>query len=302
MIAALLTTFLFSLTAVFATQSAHALGPEKANLGRLLVALILLGTWSHLFGGGLGGGQLPVLMAAGAIGFGAGGWCMFQAFPRIGSTLSLLVVECTAALLTTVLAWWRLGASLRLHELILVVTVISGLILALGPSVRVSAGRKTLLSGIGFAALAAVGQSISWVLTKSAFTAAAQASVPLPAMTAAYQRLLGGVVVAVMAFLIYILLTRLRPSPSPALPGRYPSVPPVIWVTANAVAGPVLGVSCMLWAIREVGNPGLVQSVVATATLFTVPLARHFERRIFRINYFIGSGIALAGVSGLLIG
>ena len=69
----------------------------------------------------------------------------------------------------------------------------------------------------------------------------------------------------------------------------------------NALAGPVLGVSCMLWAIREVGNPGLVQAVVATATLITVPMARRLEGRVFGINYFVGAGLSISGIAGLLM-
>ena len=57
-------------------------------------------------------------------------------------------------------------------------------------------------------------------------------------------------------------------------------------MVANALAGPVFGVGCMLWAIREVGNPGVVQAVVATATLVSVPFSRRLEGRILRPNYF----------------
>jgi drug/metabolite transporter (DMT)-like permease len=72
-------------------------------------------------------------------------------------------------------------------------------------------------------------------------------------------------------------------------------------VAANALAGPVLGVGCMLWAIREVGNPGLVQAVVATATLVSVPLSRRLEHRVFKIQYFAGALIAVAGVALLVL-
>ncbi len=294
MFPALLTTLLFAATALCATQAALAFGPVRANLGRLAVAVVLLGLWAHLFGGGLGGGRLGLFMLAGAIGFGAGGWCMFHAFPRIGSTLSLLVVECAAAVTATVFAWWTFGAALTPRQIGLALLIFAGLITALGPYELPQAPRRVLLAGAGFAALAAVGQGLSWTLTKAAFIELQRAGVQLDQLTAAYQRLLGGVAVAAVIF--FLSARRLRAAPSGAGTRAY------LWILANALAGPVLGVSCMLWAIRQVDNPGLVQAVVATATLFTVPVARRLERRAFHANYFLGAALAIAAVAALVVG
>jgi len=297
MFPALLTTLLFATTAVCATQAALAFGPVRANLGRLAVAVVLLGLWAHLFGGGHGGGRLGLFALAGAIGFGAGGWCMFQAFPRIGSTLSLLVVECAAAVTATVFAWWAFGAALTPRQLGLALLILAGVVYALGPYELPRAPRRTLLAGAGFAALAAVGQGLSWTLTKAAFIDLQRAGVQLDQLTAAYQRLLGGVAIAAVIFLVARFVMRDRaPAQRPAPPQRA-----YLWILANALAGPVLGVSCMLWAIRQVDNPGLVQAVVATATLFTVPAARRLEQRAFRRHYFIGAAVALAAVAALVV-
>jgi drug/metabolite transporter (DMT)-like permease len=70
-------------------------------------------------------------------------------------------------------------------------------------------------------------------------------------------------------------------------------------VVLNALCGPVLGVTCLLWAVSLVGNPGLVQTVAATATLLTVPLARRLEGARPGLPYFTGCGLALGGVAGL---
>jgi drug/metabolite transporter (DMT)-like permease len=68
----------------------------------------------------------------------------------------------------------------------------------------------------------------------------------------------------------------------------------------NALFGPVLGVTCLMWAISLVHNPGLVQTVAATATLLTVPAARRLEGARPGRNYYLGSLLALAGVAFLL--
>lgn len=300
---ALLTTLLFALTAVCATQSALAFGPERANLGRLLIAVLLLGAWSHVFGQGFGGGQLPLLVLAGMIGFGAGGWCMFQAFPRIGSTLALLVVECAAALVALLLGWIFLGAAISLNQALFTVLILGGLFYALAPYRLPGGSPASLWIGVGFTVLGALGQGISWVLTKAAFLNLLASGEELGHLTAAYQRLIGGCLFALVISVLSRARKRGEPVPATGISPLLKKVPRrgFPWMLANALAGPVLGVSAMMWAIRSVGNPGLVQAVVATATLFSVPLSRLTENRRFRPNYFLGSLLALGGVAGLFL-
>lgn len=301
---ALLTTLLFALTAVCATQSALVFGPERANFGRLLMAVLLLGAWSHWFGQGFGGGQWPLFFLAGMIGFGAGGWCLFQAFPRIGSTLALLVVECAAALVALLLGWVVLGAGVSVSQGLFTLLILAGLVYALAPFQLPGGTRANLLTGVAFTALGALGQGISWVLTKAAFLNIQASGEELGHLTAAYQRLTGGFFLAGLIFVLLVVRSgKTKPTATrAAIPsfklGWRAGLP---WMVANALAGPVLGVSCMMWAIRSVGNPGLVQAIVATATLFSVPLARLTEKRRFRPNYFLGSALALGGVAGLLL-
>jgi len=294
------------LTAVCATQAAIAFGGTRANLGRLLIAVVLLGIWAHAYGLGWSGGEFGRLYLAGAIGFGLGGLCMFQAFPRIGSTLSLLVVECAAAVSSGVLAWWVLGAALSPLQVICGLVSIGGVFIGLAPFRLPDVTRPVLVTGALFAAVASIGQGISWTLTKSAFIRIQASGGAIDPLTAAYQRLLGGVTVALVAvFLVWILRT-LRQGGVVADPlGRQDFVrPPAragLWVVANALAGPVFGVGCMLWAIREVGNPGIVQAVVATATLVSVPFSRRLEGRSLRPNYFFGAAMSILGTAGLLL-
>lgn len=300
MIPALLTTVLFALTAVCATQASRIFGPERANLGRLLVALLILGAWSHVFGAGWGGGQAVRFLLAGALGFGLGGWCMFRAFPLLGSTLSLLGVECAAAFVTLLLAAVVLGAGISLFQGACVLLTLGGLLVALGPFPVPRSTARRLAKGILLTTLAASCQSCSWILSKQAFVEIQLAGTRFDPLSAAYQRLAGGFLVAlVVGLLAHGCPSRKgTASVSRRPPGR--DWKPVLWIVGNALAGPVLGVSSMLWAIREVENPGLVQTVVATATLFTVPLARQLEQRRFGWPYFLGFALSFAGVAGLL--
>jgi len=52
MLGAFLTTIFFSLSTIYANRSIAAVGITRANLGRLLVALVCLGAYAHTFGRG----------------------------------------------------------------------------------------------------------------------------------------------------------------------------------------------------------------------------------------------------------
>lgn len=299
--AALITTFLFALTAVCATQASLLIGAFRANAGRLCVAVVILAAWAHTLGDGLSGGQAGLFMLAGAVGFGAGGLCMFHAFPLIGSTLSLLIVECAATIATALLAWTAFGTGMTPVQAIGVLLCIGGVTTALLPLKLNDLAAKNLLAGVSFTLAAAVLQALSWVLSKGAFMEIANSGGQLGSVSAAYQRLLGGALVALAAMAAGIAFGRRPIAGIPGKAGPERRIPAAVWVLLNALAGPVFGVSCMLWAIREVDNPGLVQAVVATATLITVPMARRLEKRRFRPNYFIGAGISIAGVAALVL-
>jgi len=55
MLAAMLTTLLWSGAAIMSQRSVRALGSIRANLGRLLIAFVLLGAYAHSGSIGLGG-------------------------------------------------------------------------------------------------------------------------------------------------------------------------------------------------------------------------------------------------------
>jgi drug/metabolite transporter (DMT)-like permease len=264
------------------------------------VALAVLAAWAHSAGPGFGGGQLGTFALAGAVGFGGGGLCMMHALPRLGSTFGLLVVECAAALTTALFAWWFFGAGLTGSQALGALLCLGGVFLALCPYRIPELPMRKLLAGTVFAASAAVLQGLSWTLSKGAFNALAAEGVAFNPLGAAYQRLLGGFLLASVVLLLG--RTMLRGTAARGLPREHRQRRRAFaWVAGNALAGPVLGVSCMLWAIREVENPGLVQAVVATATLFSVPFARRLEGRVFRPQYFVGAPVALAGIAVLFL-
>jgi drug/metabolite transporter (DMT)-like permease len=94
---AFLTTILFSASVVCGHRSARLLGGTEANFWRLLCACALLAIWAFGFGKGLAGAAFPFFLLSGIIGIGLGDLALFQALPRLGSPLSILLIQCLSA-------------------------------------------------------------------------------------------------------------------------------------------------------------------------------------------------------------
>ena len=303
--AALLTALLFAMTGVCAAQASRLLGAARANAWRLLVALAILAVWAHGFGPGveLVGGSW--FFAAGAIGFGCGGWCVFQALRRVGSTLTLLVVECAATVFAVAIGWLWLGAALRPIECLAIAAILGGILFGARPGPVPALPPRVIAAGVALAAFGALFQAISFNLSRQGFMIAAAAEAPAHPMAAAYLRLIGGAAMALVLFVVTLSLPRGRRTAGPGYGTQHgyiaPRLPAPVWVGLNALFGPVLGVTCMLWAISMVENPGLVQAIAATSTLLTIPLARRLEGAKPRAPYYAGAILALAGVAALLL-
>jgi drug/metabolite transporter (DMT)-like permease len=263
-----------------------------ANFWRLLVAAVLLGAWSHAFGRGLGGASLGWFVAGGMVGFGIGGVAMFQSLPRLGSALSTLIVQCGAAVVAAGMEFWWLGTRLSTMQVSSAIVTLAGVAIGLMPQSLPRVSPSQWQAGLAWALVSAAGQGAGAVISRKAFAVAATLRDPVDPGSAAYQRALGGLFVAAVAFGAVVIARRIRPAPET---GRaWP------WVAGNALTGPVFGVTCYQWALRTT-PAGVVQPIVAVAPLLTIPFAAWLEGTRPRVTYYIGAVLAVAGVSGLMV-
>jgi drug/metabolite transporter (DMT)-like permease len=312
MIGAFGTTLFFALTAVFANRSAKLLGSTIANFWRLLLAALILGGWAHLAGRGLHGASGGWFFVSGLAGFGVGGVAMFESLPRLGSSLAMLIVQCGTVLVAAGGEWLWLGTRLTPVQIGFALLTLAGVIIGLLPRSLPNVPKDALWAGVAWAVLSAAGQGLGAVMSRKAFAlAAAVQQHPDPATTA-YQRALGGLLVAVVAVLIERSWRRLaarRPRATDAVlcnncytklqngsAGPWRIAWP--WVLANVLTGPVLGVTCYQWALSTT-PAGIVQPIVATSPLATIPLAAWLEGGWPRPAYYGGALLAVAGVAGL---
>jgi drug/metabolite transporter (DMT)-like permease len=309
MIGAFGTTIFFACNAIFANRSAKMLGSTPANFWRLLLAALILGGWAHLAGLGLGGVALNWFLVSGVVGFGLGGVAMFQALPRVGSNLAMLIVQCGSALVAAGGEWIWLGASLTPLQVGFILVALAGVAIGLLPRSLPKVPANVLRVGVTWAIVSAVGQGLGAVLSRKAFMLSRAAHEALDPATTAYQRALGGLLVAAVAVLIsrYWPFTvaalyerRNRRSQTAATAEARRAGPAWPWVLANTLAGPVLGVICFQWALSTT-KAGIVQSIVATSPLATIPFAAWIEGGWPRPAYYGGALLAVAGVAGLYV-
>jgi drug/metabolite transporter (DMT)-like permease len=298
MLAAFLTTILFSLSAVCGRRLSHFLSGTLANLTRLILAAAMLGTWSHVFGFGVSGAAFPILFLSGCVGFGVGDLALFQAYPRLGARRTMVLVQCLAAPFGALIEWAWLGHAPTLAQAGYGALILAGVAVALFPKKSDAQPTHGLTAGILFGLLAALGQAGGAVLSRKAYAVAADAGQIFhgasDGVNAAYQRMLGGIFVTVL-FFIYLKIAH---TPDESRKANWPKAWP--WLVGNSLAGPALGVTCYQWALMNYPT-NIVLPIVATTPLVVIPLAHFMEGDRVTPRAVFGGVIAVAGVIGLTL-
>lgn len=303
MIAALAASILFAASITCGHRATKLIGGASANFWRLVIATILLGIWSFSFGVGFGGAGFTCFFVSGLLGFGVGDVALYQALPRLGSRLAMLFTQCLAAPFAVIIERVWLGTQLSWLQISCIGIILGGVALALAPHGTEKRDVREWRLGSVFGVLSGLGGALGAVFSRRAFAAAADAHETIGGANAAFQRIIGGVIVA------GIFLAVVRWHKSRALENATGEADCShdaserkrvwIWVVCNAVAGPTLGVSCMQWALCT--NPtGVVLAIVAMTPLAVIPLAKIFEGEKPSIYSMLGSAVAVVGVIGLI--
>jgi drug/metabolite transporter (DMT)-like permease len=299
MFAAVLTTLLFSLSAVFGRRLAQAMSATQANLGRLGMGALLLGVWAHLFGAGLRGPAFPTLFLSGCVGFGLGDLSMFQAYRRMGIRRTVVIIQCLAAPLGAAAEWIWLDRAPTMSQALFGSVILLGVTAALLPGASERRPTKATAIGACFGVMGALGQAGGAVLSRKAYAIAAEAGAPFfptvhDGLNAAYQRMLGGIAVSAVAFVYVKVVVKQADSKKGEWRRGWP------WMIAHALAGPVAGVSCFQWALM-IEPTSVVLPIVATTPLVVLPLAALFDDEPITYLSVLGSAVAVGGVVGLVL-
>lgn len=260
----------------------------------MLFATFLLASYAHTFGGGLGTVAFPIFFVSGAIGFGVGDIALFQALPRLGSRLSVMMVLCLSSPIGGVLEWMWLGTALTRSEILWGSVILGGVALALAPGHRIESHGKRFLIGVLAGLIAAICQALGAVLSRKAFAQVSAAGESIEGITAAYQRILGGLLVTGVCVLILAITGNRTGHQKQQWRKAW------AWVLANGLSGPALGVSCYQWALKTTPT-GVVLPIVAITPLVIIPFSHYLEGERATWRSILGGIVAVIGAVALAL-
>ncbi|HEX7470718.1 MAG TPA: DMT family transporter [Verrucomicrobiae bacterium] len=300
MIQAFLATMSFALSTVCGHRAARLIGGIETNFWRLVIATLLLAGWAYGFGEGLSGDAFPVFIISGFVGIGIGDVALYSALPMLGSRLTVLLLQCLTTIFAIVMEWLWLGTRLTAGELACGAVILGGVAIALRPREYLHL-RGKLAAGLTLTIVAAFGNALGLVLSRKAYAIAAAAGQQIDGGTAAYQRVLGGLLVSGIVLLVVkhrAVMGHVRAPSFSAHPAKEKWRRAWPWVLANAIFGMTVGVSLLQWALKTTPT-GIVQSIVSISPLAVIPLARVTEGERPSRGALLGGVIAVAGTIAL---
>lgn len=287
---AFLTAVFFAWSITCARRSSYHHGADLANLGRITVACVVIGSIVLFTDRPLNFPGLPWLIVGGAIGLGIGDIASFHSLTRIGAGLALLVMQTLAAPMALGLEYLLMGHAPTGLQCGAALVILLGVGVALGTPPE--GNPKHWRLGVGLSVLAAFGQACGAVSTPLAKAACLAANAPLPdGFSQGFLRILGGLPI-VLAFVLWNtrqhgLFAQVR-QPYESLKARG-------WMLMNGISGPGLGVACYQWALSTTSS-AIVLSVVALSPLFALLFQWAVEGRRPGWRVWLGGAIAIGGV------
>lgn len=248
--------------------------------------------------------SFPLFFLSGVVGIGIGDVAYFQALPKLGSRLSLLLIECISVPVAAIVEWVWMGTILTSTQILCGIVVLIGVAFALVPGEKSTASRNELILGSALCALSALAGGYAVVLSRKAFAVDAAAGFSLSPGNAGFQRVLGGLLVAG----ICLLFVKRKEFRVQARAPRHLVIEVArrkwkavwFWILLNALAGQTLGVTCMQWALKTTPG-GIVLAIIALTPILIIPMSVWIEgERPSRMS-LVGSLIAVTGVIGLAL-
>jgi drug/metabolite transporter (DMT)-like permease len=288
-IAALFTSFCWSLSAIGFTKSTQQVGSQITNRVRVFLAMLML----ILINAVLYGQPIPLhagvsrwawLGVSGVIGLSLGDAFLFQAYHEIGPRLGLLLLS-LAPIFGTAIAWIFFGQTLNLFQIAGIIVTLGGIawVVMARPVAGDGNVRRVTGRGILFGTLAALGQATGLVFSQQG-------------MTAGFSPFAGTLIrmFAAVATLWIVAVFQRRAATTITTITQRPAA--LRWVTFGALFGPVIGVSSSLLAVQHTGI-GVASTLMALPPVFMLPLSYFVFKERFGWQAIAGTVIAMAGVA-----
>ncbi len=292
-IAALFTSFCWSLSAIGFTKSSQQVGSQITNRVRVLLALLAL----LLINAVLYGQPVPLhagtsrwvwLSVSGIIGLSLGDAFLFQAYREIGPRLGLLLLS-LAPIFGAVTAWAFFSQGLSLPQIAGIVVTLGGIfwVVLVRPEEGNEQVRKVTGKGVLFGILAALGQATGLVLSQQG-------------MAGNFPPFSGTLIRMIAAFVTLWIVASFQRKAGVTLESmrRHPGV--LGWVAFGALFGPVIGVSASLLAVQHT-EIGVASTLMALPPVFMLPISYFVFKERFGWQAIAGTLVAMAGVALLFL-
>lgn len=280
------TAVLWTFSALAWTSAGRQIGALAVSFLRLLLATVWLCGHLRL----VQGQWLPldiapqtwfVLGTSGLLGFFLSDLCLVKAFLLIGTRRSLLI-QALVPPMTALCSWAYLGEAMVLRQWLGMLVTLAGVAWVLRERAELLAcPPQARRSGLGLALLAAVAQSVGFVLTKEGLGDS-------DVMAATLIRIAGGIA----GYLVLVTaLGRWGAMWRAALQVR-----PMAIVAAGSVIGPFLGVALSLVALRHCAA-GVATTIFNTTPVLILPFAVFLYREHLTLRAVAGAVVAVGGVA-----
>ncbi|QUI24533.1 DMT family transporter [Vallitalea pronyensis] len=285
-IAALFTAICWSITATSFEYAGKKIGSLALNIIRLFMAFIFLGLFTWITRGLI----LPVdasldtwiwLGLSGVVGFVMGDLFLFEAFVRIGSRISMLIMASVPPI-TAVLSFFILGEWMSVSQIIGMTITILGIaivILVKGDhkgNIKLSHPVKGILFAFG----GALGQTLGLILSKFGMA-------DYNAFAATHIRVITGI----LGFAIVFTVKKRWGSVARAFRQRKA----MMVLTIGAIFGPFIGVSLSLVAIQHT-NPGVASTIMAITPVLIIPFSIAVHKEKITLKEALGALLTVVGV------
>jgi drug/metabolite transporter (DMT)-like permease len=288
-IAALFTSFCWSLSAVGFSRSTQQVGSQVTNRVRVFIAmlvLILINTVLYREPIPLHAGvaRWAWLGVSGIIGLSLGDAFLFQAYQEIGARLGLLLLS-LAPVFGAAIAWIFFGESLSLLQIVGILVTLGGIswVILTRPNGDDKNTRKGSGRGVLFGILAALGQATGLVFSQQGMSSG----------FSPFAGTLSRMFAAVATLWVFALFQR-QAGATVAAVRRKPAA--LGWIAFGALFGPVLGVSSSLLAVQYT-EIGVASTLMALPPIIMLPISYFIFKERFGWQAVAGTLVAMAGVA-----
>jgi drug/metabolite transporter (DMT)-like permease len=285
-LAALLTAVFWTTTALAYESASNKVGPLVVNMIRLVMAFILLFTFTIIYRG------IPLscdatphawlwLSVSGLIGFVFGDYCLFKSYTILNSRIAMLIMTMVPPI-TAIIGYLFLNESMSLQHIAGMVLTLSGIAIAIlnRPNGERKVNLKYPVKGVLYAMGGAIGQAVGLIFSKYGMGT-------YDAFAASHIRIIAGMV----GFALIVVALRKTSQVVETLKNKKV----ISSIALGSVFGPFLGVSLSLIAIKHTST-GIASTLMSIVPVLIIAPYMILYKQKISTREILGAVVSVLGV------